>query len=280
MQWGYEPMLTSMTPLDLGRLVEQAMRFYVRNVAVCLGISATAMVVPAGAASLVASVASRGPASLSVAAIVSLFLAAAVTVAVGLVLYCWMTGALLFAALEIHKGRPVGVGDAYAHAWEHFPRLLMTQLRAALPIAGLCLTVIGIPWGIYLVVRWLFVQQIAYLEGCEPSESLARSSALVTNQWRRTGGRFAAFVVIAGGVLFGCNSLPVLGGIGGAVLSAPVLVLGTTFMFYDAQLRFDRAQQGIVDDPAATNQVPNQVIDEGEWQPPGDPPAAGGGVDP
>ena len=99
------------------------------------------------------------------------------------------------------------------------------------------MTVIGIPAAIYFGITWVFVWQVALLEGCGPRAALSRSSALVKESWWRVLGIMLLFGLIAGAISGVLGMIPVLGSIVGAILSALVAIIGSTVLYYDLRVR-------------------------------------------
>ena len=148
-----------------------------------------------------------------------------------------MQGALVHAVSEQYFKQPVGIGQAYRFAWRRLGSLVGAGFLAGLAVGAMWMTVIGIPAAIYFGITWVFVWQVALLEGCGPRAALRRSSALVKQSWWRVLGIMLLFGLIAGAISGVLGIIPVLGSIVGAILSAPVAIIGSTLLYYDLRVR-------------------------------------------
>jgi hypothetical protein len=81
-------------------------------------------------------------------------------------------------------------------------RLLPAIARAGVVVAGLLISVVGIPWAIRQLVRYQVVPQVIALEGAGGRAALDRSSALVQRRWWWTAGVIAVVqsLIAIGGV--------------------------------------------------------------------------------
>jgi hypothetical protein len=124
--------------------------------------------------------------------------------------YPLMHGALIHATEQKHLGQPIVVRQAYLSALRHAGRLiggwLLTGLLVSVMMASLisfpfalleggrwlfiltAVLALGLPFAFYLTIKWLLVLQTVMLEESRVTQSLARSSALVTGNWWRTLG--------------------------------------------------------------------------------------------
>jgi membrane-anchored glycerophosphoryl diester phosphodiesterase (GDPDase) len=66
--------------------------------------------------------------------------------------------------------------------------MLGASLLVALVTAVLAFTIIGIPFAIYLGVRWAFAMPAVLLERASVTEALTRSSNLIKGNWWRVFG--------------------------------------------------------------------------------------------
>lgn len=162
---------------------------------------------------------------------------ATVLTVVSVVAAILMQGALVHAISEQYFKQPVNIGQAYRFAWRRMGSLIGAGFLAGLVIMALCVTVIGIPAGIYFAITWAFIWQAALLEGCGPRAALRRSSALVKESWWRVLGVMLLFGLIAGAISGVLGIIPVLGSIVGAILSAPIAIIGSTLLYYDLRVR-------------------------------------------
>ena len=157
------------------------------------------------------------------------------------ILYSLMLGALIQAITEQYTKQPIQITKAYAFAWHRLAVLLGAIALASITIFAMAITIIGIPFAIYFVVRWFGVGQAVILEGKSPREALSRSSQLVRNTWWRVCGILVimAFIVGALGGILGVTIglIPWIGQFLATILVTPIGVIGITILYYDLVFR-------------------------------------------
>jgi len=167
------------------------------------------------------------------------------TVAGSIVGWPLMAGALVHAVSEQHFAAPVGIGRAYSFAWRRLGNLIAVAILYAGATFLLMITFIGIPFAIYLAVRWVFCIHAVLLEGLGPVEALSRSWSLVGGRWWRTFGIvLLAWVVTAviGAVLalaawWAPYGVMMLVSVVGGIIATPILVTAVTLLYYDTRLK-------------------------------------------
>lgn len=156
-----------------------------------------------------------------------------------------MLGALIHAVSEQHFRTPVAIGRAYSYAWRRFGNLLAAFFLYAGAIFLLSMTFIGIPFAIYLAVRWGFCLHAVALEGLGPIDALSRSWSLVGGYWWRTFGvlllAWLATAVIGGVFAFalwwGPFAVSALASVIAGIVATPILVIAATLLYYDTRLK-------------------------------------------
>lgn len=98
------------------------------------------------------------------------------------------SGALIRAVGDVLAGVEPDFGRSYQVALNRFWRLLGVLVIQAPVVAGLFITVLGIPLAIFVVVRWLMAQQVVVLENTRSTRALGRSWEMVRGRWWRTLG--------------------------------------------------------------------------------------------
>jgi hypothetical protein len=186
--------------------------------------------------------------------------------------YPIMHGALIHATEQKRLGQSISIRQAYLSALRQAVRLmgawLLTGILLALMMASLiCLPfaffgggswlfiltaalAIGLPFGLYFAIKWLLVLQTVMLEGSRVTESLSRSSALVTGNWWRSLGIWAvlsAAPAFVAGILVSVilalwedsNGFAaiVLQGIFPALLVVPLSTIAQTILYFDLRAR-------------------------------------------
>ncbi len=134
---------------------------------------------------------------------------------------------------------------AYGVVFARFWTLLGATLRVIFPILLLSITIIGIPWAIYLAVRWLFVNQAVILDSTSARAALSYSAHAVSGRWWRTLGiafLISLIVSVPGGIVGTVFGLaPVyISSTASSVVGAALLPLGViamTLMYFDLKQR-------------------------------------------
>ncbi len=99
-----------------------------------------------------------------------------------------MTGALIHGVSGQILEDPISVAGAYSFALGRFGAMLGASILVFVCVVLMVITIIGIPFAIFFGVRWAFFMQTASLERCGPTAAMARSSALVRDNWWRVFG--------------------------------------------------------------------------------------------
>ena len=107
------------------------------------------------------------------------------------------------------------------------------------------ITIIGIPWAIQRLVRWLFVQQTIMLENATPEEALSRSASVVIGSWWRTAGIWLLISLLGGipvvitrlTLVFAPIAVSSTASAIGDALALPFVVIATTMLYFDLKSR-------------------------------------------
>jgi hypothetical protein len=95
-----------------------------------------------------------------------------------------LVGAPIVAVLRrIDAGEQATPWAAFREVVPLLPRLLWVEILGALAMAGLALTLIGIPYAIKKAVDWTFAGQEVVFHRCKAREALSRSSERVRGRW-------------------------------------------------------------------------------------------------
>lgn len=107
----------------------------------------------------------------------------------------WITeAALIYAVFQLSTGRPLSPVSSYQRVFDRLGPLIAYTLRYGGAVLLLCITVVGIPWGIRVAIRWWFGRQAIILTDESPKEAISRSCRLVSGVWWRI---FLAFLTVA-----------------------------------------------------------------------------------
>jgi hypothetical protein len=154
---------------------------------------------------------------------------------------------VIFAVrLQVETGQ-MGFVDSWRGMLRRFWRVVAGQLLVPLGFLALAITIIGIPFAIWKLVCWQFVQQEILIEDKGIRDAFRDSSDLVRGRWWhtvRTLGFFWLLSVAAGPVLgftliftnFSLFWINVIGSVVFALL-VPYVALGRTLLYFDLGAR-------------------------------------------
>ena len=108
-----------------------------------------------------------------------------------------VTGGLIYASARVYLGREITFEAAFQQAFRRFWSYLGSGLLYLLAAGGLCITVIGSPFGIYFGIRWSFYSLAVLVEETRAWNSLGRSTELVKGSWWRVLGILMAIYLIS-----------------------------------------------------------------------------------
>ncbi len=234
---------------DLSEIIQAAIDLYRQNFAPLFIIAS--VVIPLGIASAIfqdALIDSDTGIALAFVAVTILQLAVSLLV-----------GAALISALAwIDKGQEFTFSTAYDAAFDRFWTLLGAELRALAIVLLLAATIIGLPWAIQRMVRWLFVLQAVILDGTSASDALSKSASAVEGRWWRTFGIVIVIGLITSvptGLLAGLLTLtpPLVAGTINSAANALVLpfaITAATLLYVDLQVRKESDERTATDTTA------------------------------
>jgi hypothetical protein len=168
-----------------------------------------------------------------------------------------VTGGAVEYLDETDKDNPIPPAEALDRAQANLGALIGATLRAAVIVFLFCVTLIGIPWGIYRAVRWVFLSQVIMIEGVTGEPVLARSAELVAGRWWNTLGRLIIVALVVGipvGLLQEALVQAAPGVIGTILSSAtgfitvPFGIIALSLMFFD--LRARKSEHDVAGTPA------------------------------
>ncbi|HEY5333997.1 MAG TPA: hypothetical protein VIJ21_10665, partial [Solirubrobacterales bacterium] len=228
----------------LGQIIRAARQFYGRHWKVLVPVALFALVLIGGAnllAGLITESSSKSKTGINLA------WADMLEQFVRPVAQALVAAIVIVVAREAMRSREVGFGQALRGVRERFWRVVGAQLLATLGVLVLALTVIGLPFAIWKLVGWSFVQQEVLFTDKGFRESFRASSELVRGRWFRTARVILIFYVIsvaAGPMLTFAlifTALPLLwiNVIGSLVfaLLIPFVAMGETFLYFDLGVR-------------------------------------------
>jgi hypothetical protein len=180
-----------------------------------------------------------------------------VSVPIIFVLQQLVTGGAVEYLDEMDKDNMIAPAEALDRAQGNLGPLIGATLRAAFIVFLFCITIVGIPWGIYRAIRWVFLSQVIMIEGLSGEAVLARSAELVAGRWWNTLGRLLVVGLVVGipvGLLQQAL-IEAAPGVVGTILSSatgfitvPFGIIGLSLMFFD--LRARKGEDDVASTPA------------------------------
>ncbi len=249
--------LTKWGPIDLGQLrarrsfgqlLRTARRLYGRHWRVLLPMALVALPIIAGVNLLggllgsahgVSNAAGRSGVNLALADLLET-LARPVAEA--------LAAALVIVFLrELANGGAAGLGAAFGGVRARFWRVVVAQLLATLGILAMAVTIVGIPFALWKLVGWAFVQQEVLFTDKSIRQSFRGSSELVRGRWWHAVRAILFFnllLLVVGPVLtfaliFTSLELIWINLLGALIFSLliPYAVAGETLLYFDLQAR-------------------------------------------
>jgi hypothetical protein len=249
--------VTRWRPVDLGslrarrsfgQLIRTARQLYGRHWKVLVPIAAVAIVI-IGGTNLLADLLAGGSSANEVAgrsglnvALVDLLQTLGRPVASAIV-----AAIVIVYVRDLVASRSAGLRAALSGARARVWRVVFAQLLATVGVVLMAITVVGIPWAIWKLVGWAFVQQEVLFTDKSLRESFRGSTELVRGRWWhavRAIVFFSVLTTVAGPVLtFALIFTPLplvwinlLGSLIFALL-IPYVAVGKTLLYFDLQAR-------------------------------------------
>jgi hypothetical protein len=249
--------LTRWKPVDLerlrarrsfGQLLRAARQLYGRHWTIFVPIAGVAIVV-IGATNLLADLLAGGGSADDVAgrsdlnvALVDLFRGLARPVASAIV-----AAIVIVWVRELVQSRRAGFRAALVGVRARISRVVFGQLLATVGVVLMAATIVGIPWALWKLVGWAFVQQELLFTDKSLRQSFRGSSDLVRGRFWHAARPivfFSALTAVAGPVLTFAlifTALPLvwidlLGSVIFALL-IPYVAVGKTLLYFDLQAR-------------------------------------------
>lgn len=162
-------MTFALRPLSLGELLDRTFQIYRQHFVVFVGIAALPALIPACINLL--SIQTRAQLSVSTTMV---FLA--IMLIVGMVAVAISQAATIAAVSEIHLGRSISIGGAFAEArGSILPICVISLVLGLFMMLGFMLLIVP---GILMMLRWALVIPVVVIEGLPMNAAMARSSAL------------------------------------------------------------------------------------------------------
>lgn len=118
------------------------------------------------------------------------------SIVTALLLSLYVIGAISYASSQVFLGKDITVEAALRQSWHRYTQLFTCSVIYTLVFMGLFITCIGIPFAIYMFVRWGLSYLPILVEETSVGASLRRSSELVKENWWRVCGIMLAIILI------------------------------------------------------------------------------------
>ena len=172
----------------------------------------------------------------------------AIATAVTLLGLGFVMAATARALVEIDADRPITALRAYRLSLDSLAPLLGALIIASVVVSLFMTTVVLVPIGIWLAIRWSLIVPAIELEGRNSIEALRRSGRLVKHGWLKIGSLAVSGAVLAilvgpllSAVLIFATRAPLawLNLISGIVFAAamPFVALVTVYVYFDMRVR-------------------------------------------
>jgi hypothetical protein len=222
-------------PRQLNEIVDAAISLYRQNFGEFLAIAAVALPIDVVVAVVPAVISNR----------VDSLVATTLMAIPALLLNIIVTAAIARAIADVADGQPADFNRAYRQVLDRLGALLLATVRVLGTILLLSITIIGIPFAIYLGVRWIFFPQAVVIEGTGSSDALSLSTNIIKGSWWRTFGIVIVISLLAAIPSFGVGALfawaaPIASALISAVITTivrPFTAGGFTLLFFDLSSR-------------------------------------------
>ena len=251
-----EPEVAAFRPLGVTDLIDETFRIYRANFALIIGIAAV-LLVPFGFIEILQRVAlERNSGDVGMNLLVS-----AIVDLLNVLVFLGVLSAVIFAISEIRLGRKPTISQAYNHGMDHLPAMIGVGFFYALVVGLVSITIVGIPFGIYLGVSWSFGMHVAVLEGMRGFPALTRSRDLVKDNWWRVLGitvlvsimvSIISLIFSIPGLIVGVSTflshsdqsigapalaIAVISSTAGSIITGPIIYIASVLLYYDLRAR-------------------------------------------
>jgi len=164
-------------PMDVGQIIDGAIRLYRLNFGEFLAMAAVALPFVALVFVVDAAISPHVATTAAPLLFIPLFGVLVVTQA-----------AMARAVADVADGNRPEFNSVYARVFQRLRTLLASGYRLLVGVMVLFITVIGIPFGIYLAVRWVFFSQVIMTESESTLQAIDLQHLPISGpNWKRTG---------------------------------------------------------------------------------------------
>jgi len=165
---------------------------------------------------------------------------------IAIVIEVLMNNTLIHAVGQHYSTEATSLSKAFSAALKKLITVILASLLRGIILFALCITLIGIPVAIYLVVKWIFVTHVILFEGKGVTESLSRSAEITKDNWWRLVAYVIIVAIIAGIISSICGLIiPAVGTFDlglmvGSIIAAPITIIATTLMYFTMRVEKEK----------------------------------------
>jgi hypothetical protein len=143
------------------------------------------------------------------------------------------TGAIIHAAAD-QNFNSIDFKRSYLYSFKRFFQLLGADLLKGISITLMAMTIIGLPFAVYFIFRWIFTNEVVIIEKSNVNQAFARSSQLFRDKKGRN--RIFGVSIIFGIILMVVQQIPYLGMLLGALVT-PITTIAMVYLYFDLRVR-------------------------------------------
>ena len=148
-----------------------------------------------------------------------------------------MTSAIFCAVCADYLRKGINLWRCYSLIISKADVIIGSYILSTLIAIFLCITIIGIPLGIYLGVGWYFVLNVATLENCKIFEAMKRSQQLVKGNWWRVFGIYIFISILTSIIASIFMEANIWLGVIINYLFVPIPIIVLVLLYFDLRVR-------------------------------------------
>jgi len=161
-------------------------------------------------------------------------------VLIAIVINALLNNAMINVVGQQYFTDKISVGNAFSAGLKKIVPVLLAGLLRGIAIVAMAITIIGIPFAIYYMVKWIFVTHVILFEGKGVSESLSRSSELTRGNWWRIVGYIIVIWIITAIISGVLGRISYVGSAIGSIITLPITIIATTLLYFTLRVESDQ----------------------------------------
>lgn len=180
---------------------------------------------------------------------VAIFVLLVASLIVQLLVFQFVSSAGVVFLDSFDRQREIPPAESLDQAQQRIGIISAAALRAFLIVLALAITIVGLPWAIKRLVKWVFLSQMIMLEDRRSEDVLVSSAELVRGHWWSTAGRLLVTGIVVGiptlmvsAVANAALPLTIAAFVDAGIVfvTVPYGIISTTLIYFDLKLRKDR----------------------------------------